>query len=232
MARGGARRLQSPAMNTRPRLVPLFFLLAAAPHAALAATLVQNTAPAVNAAAPTANYTPAPATVWVSPRQTLALLNQPNAGALPGLTVASGDALTVLAQQGEFLQVRTETGASGWIRRSNLSETAPEPTADLAADNARLEEQARTLDAQVRAFQEESAQLRTRMQSLETELAARTRPVPLTAAGLWSLVQRLAVDPRAWGALGAMLLALLIAFRAGIERRNQAIRDRLGGLDL
>jgi len=220
MARGFARRLQSPAMTPRLRLAPIVLLLAAS-------------APAWGAiAAPVATLTPAPATVWVSPRQTLPLLNQPAPGATPGLTVASGDALTVLAQQGEFLQVRTETGASGWIKRSNLSETAPAPTADLVAENARLEEQLRTFDAQVRAFQEESAQLRTRMQALETELTARTRPVPLTAAGVWSLVQRLAIDPRAWAAFGALLLALLLAFRFGIEHRNQGIRNRLGGLDL
>lgn len=216
MAQAGASRLQSPAMSNLhllSRLAPLAALLAAA-------AIAQDVAP------PTAT------TVWVSPRQTLALLNQPAAGAAGGLTVASGDPLTVLAQQGEFVQVRTEAGASGWIRRSNLSENAPEPPADLVTANALLEEQVRTLDAQVRAFQDESGQLRTRMQALEAELAARTRPVPLTAAGVWAYVQRLAIDPRAWGALAALLLALLIAFRLGIERRNQAIRDRLGGLDL
>lgn len=199
-----------------PRLLPLAVLLAAA------AALAQSASPSA----------PLAATVWVAPRQTLPLLTQPALGALTGLTVASGDPLTVLAQQGEYLQVRTATGASGWIRRSNLSDAAPEPPADLVAANAQLEQQVRTLDAQVRAFQDESANLRNRMQALETELAARTRPVPLTAAGLWGYGQRLATDPRAWGALATLLLALLVAFRLGIERRNQAIRDRLGGLDL
>lgn len=199
--------------------MPLVVLLAAAAIAQNA----PSTAPAV---------APPSTTVWVSPRQTLALLNQPAPGAASGLTVASGDPLTVAAQQGDYVQVRTETGASGWIRRSNLSDAAPEPPADLKAANALLEEQVRTLDAQVRAFQDESAQLRNRMQALETELAARTRPVPLTAAGVWAFVQRLAADPRAWGALAALVLALLIAFRFGVEHRNQAIRDRLGGLDL
>jgi hypothetical protein len=209
------------------RLAPLTVLLAA-----LAAATVAFPAAAASVVAATPAMAPAPATVWVSPRQTIALLNQPVAGAMPGLTVASGDALTVLTQQGEFLQVRTETGASGWIKRSHLSETAPTPAADLTAENARLDEQVRTLDAQLRAFQEESLQLRNRMRSLEAELAAATRPVPLTASGLWGLVQRLAVDARAWGALGILLLALLLAFRAGVEHRNKDIRARLGGLDL
>ena len=222
MAAACARRLQSPPMSHRARLTrlaPLAMLLA------VAAIASAQDAPASGAAS-------TPTTVWVSPRQMLSLLNQPAAGAASGLTVASGDPLTVLAQQGDYLQVRTEAGATGWIRGSNLSETAPEPPADLVTENARLDEQVRTLDAQVRAFQDESAQLRIRMQALEAELAARTRPVPLTAAGLWGFVQRLAADPRAWGALAALLLALLVAFRLGIERRNQAIRDRLGGLDL
>jgi len=191
-----------------------------------------STATAATVVAATPAVAPAPATVWVSPRQTIALLNQPAAGALPGLTVASGDALTVLTQQGEFLQVRTEAGASGWIKRSNLSETAPEPAADLVAEKARLDEQVRTLDAQLRAFQEESVQLRNRMVALEAELAAVTRPVPLTASGVWGLVQRLAVDARAWGVFGILLLLLLLAFRAGVEHRNKDIRARLGGLDL
>ena len=202
--------------------MPFAVLLAVAAFAQSA----PPTVPALPAVAP------APTTVWVSPRQTLALLNQPASGSMTGLTVASGDALTVLAQQGDYVQVRTETGASGWIRRSNLSDAAPEPPADLKAANAQLEEQVRTLDAQVRAFQDESAQLRNRMLGLETELAARTRPVPLTAAGLWGFVRRLAADPHAWGVLAALVLALLVAFRFGVEHRNQAIRDRLGGLDL
>ncbi len=196
----------------------------------LAVLLAAAAALAQSAPAPATPSTPT--TVWVSPRQTLSLFNQPAAGSMTGLTVASGDPLTVLAQQGDYLQVRTETGASGWIRRSNLSEAAPEPPADLVAANAQLEEQVRTLDAQLRAFQDESVQLRNRMQALEVELAARTRPVPLTAAGVWAYVQRLAADPRAWGALAALVLALLIAFRFGVEHRNQAIRERLGGLDL
>lgn len=203
-----------PTRHLLPRLAPLALLFVFAASA-------QDAPPPAT-----------PTTAWVSPRQTLALLSQPASGAMTGLTVASGDPLTVLAQQGDYVQVRTESGASGWIRRSNLSDTAPEPPADLKAENAQLEEQVRTLDAQVRAFQDESVQLRNRMQALETELAARTRPVPLTAAGLWGFVQRLATDPRAWGALAALLLALLLAFRAGVEHRNRAIRDRLGGLDL
>ncbi len=217
MASPGARRLQSPAMSAR-HLLPLALLLA--------------TTVAIAQSAPSPAPPAAPTTVWVSPRQTLALLNQPAVGSMPGLTVASSDPLTVLAQQGDFLQVRTEAGATGWIRRSNLSEAAPESSVDLKAANAQLEEQVRTLDAQLRAFQDESAQLRNRMQALEVELAARTRPVPLTAAGVWAYVQRLAIDPRAWGALAALLLALLLAFRFGVEHRNQAIRERLGGLDL
>jgi Bacterial SH3 domain len=218
MAPADARRLQSGAMSLRHLLLPATLLAVAA--------FAQNAPSTAPAAAPS------PTTVWVSPRQTLALLNQPASGAASGLTVASGDPLTVLAQQGDYVQVRTEAGASGWIRRGNLSDAAPEPPADLKAANALLEEQVRTLDAQVRAFQDESAQLRNRMQALETELAARTRPVPLTAAGLWGVVQRLAADPRAWGALAALVLALLIAFRFGVEHRNRAIRERLGGLDL
>lgn len=205
-----------------PRLALLTALLTAG--AASAASVAP--------AAETATLTPAPATVWVSPRQTIALLSQPAVGALAGPTVASGDALTVLSQQGEFLQVRTEAGASGWIRRRDLSDSAPAPSADQVEENARLQEQVRTLDAQLQAFQAENQQLRERMQAADAELAARTRPVPLTVAGVWAYAQRLAAEPSAWTALAVLLLMLLAAFRYGIEHRNRSIRDRLGGLDL
>lgn len=205
-----------------PRLTLLALLLGHG--AASAATVVP--------AAEAATLTPAPATVWVSPRQTIALLSQPALGALAGPAVASGDALTVLAQQGEFLQVRTEAGASGWIRRRDLSDTAPTPGSDVLEEAARLQEQVRTLDAQLRAFQAENQQLRERMQAADAELAARTRPVPLTVAGVWAYAQRLAAEPSAWTALAVLLLLLLAAFRYGIEHRNRSIRDRLGGLDL
>jgi hypothetical protein len=202
------------------------------PQPSLKPLLVATALLALGAAAQPSAPAPTPTTVWVSPRQSLPLSNQPAPGAMTGLTVESGDALTVVAQQGDYLQVRTAAGGSGWVRRGNVTEVAPAPPSDLAVENAKLADQVLTLDAQVRAFQDESAQLRTRMQALETELAVRTRPVPLTAAGVWSFVQRLAFDPRAWVAFGVLLLALLLAFRAGIERRNRAIRERLGGLDL
>ena len=173
-----------------------------------------------------------PETLWVAPRQTLPLLGLPQLGAPVVASVATGDPLTVLARQGEFAQVRTAAGAIGWARTTNLSAESPAPPADLAADNARLAQQVTTLDAQVRAFQDESAQLRQRLAAAEAEVAQLTRAVPLTPAGVLGLLRRLALEPSTWIALGSLLLALLIAFRAGVSHRDESIRRRFGGLDL
>jgi hypothetical protein len=187
---------------------------------------------AAAAPAPGAAPSTAPPTLYVAPRQSVQLLSQPQPNAPSQGTVSTDEPLAQLAEQGEFVSVRTVGGTVGWVRRSALTSDEPRPPSALAADNARLTEQVGTLEAQVQAFQDENAQLRARMQSVEATLALHTRPVPLTAAGITGFVLRMLADPYAWAALGALLLALLVAFRAGIEHRNKGIRERLGGLDL
>lgn len=171
-------------------------------------------------------------TLFVAPRQSLPLLALPQLGAPVVASIATGDALGVVARQGDFVQVRTAAGVLGWARSANLVAEPPGPPADLAAENEGLTRQVTTLDAQVRAFQDENAQLRQRLAGVEAELAQHTRAVPLTPAGLFAVVKRLAVEPATWIALGAVLLALLFAFRAGVAHRNKSIRQRFGGLDL
>lgn len=173
-----------------------------------------------------------PETLYVVPRQTLPLLGLPQLGAPVVASVATGDPLAVIARQGDFVQLRTAAGAIGWARGANLTAEPPGPPADLAAENKGLSQQVTTLDAQVRAFQDENAQLRQRLAGVEAELALQTRAVPLTPAGVFGLVRRLAVEPATWIALGGLLLAMLFAFRAGVAHRNRSIRHRFGGLDL
>lgn len=174
----------------------------------------------------------APETLFVAPRQSLPLLALPQLGAPVVASVATGDALGVVARQGDFVQVRTAAGVLGWARSTALVADPPGPPADLAAENEGLTRQVTTLDAQVRAFQDENAQLRQRLAGVEAELAQHTRAVPLTPAGVFGVAKRLAVEPATWIALGALLLALLSAFRAGVAHRNKSIRQRFGGLDL
>ena len=171
-------------------------------------------------------------TLWVAPRQSLPLLGLPQLGAPVVVNVGTGDALAVLARQGDYVQLRTAAGAVGWARGSALTADPPAPPADLAAENAKLAQQVTTLDAQVRAFQDENAQLRQRLDGVESELAQHTRAMPLTPAGVFGVVKRAAVEPATWIVALALLLALLFAFRAGVAHRNDSIRQRFGGLDL
>jgi len=204
-------------------------------RASVAFGLALSIALAADAGTPPAGAPPSatpPEIAYVAPRQVLTLLSQPHSGATAIGSVASGDALTVSARQGDFVQVRSAGGTSGWVRGANLTADAPTTPSQLEADNARLAEQVTTLDAQVRAFQDESAQLRTRLDAAETELAVHTRAVPLTPAGLFGRVRRLAMEPAAWIGLGALALALALAFRAGLAHRDESIRRRFGGLDL
>lgn len=199
--------------------------------AACLALCAISTAPAAWAQT-TAPIPAASETLWVAPRQTLPLLSQPQLGSPSIAAITTGEALTVVARQGDFVQLRTAAGAIGWVRSTLLTSESPAPPADLAAENARLAQQVTTLDAQVRAFQDESAQLRLRLTVVETELALQTRTVPLTPAGVFGVIKRLAVESTTWIVLGSLLLALLIAFRIGVAHRNESIRQRFGGLDL
>jgi len=170
--------------------------------------------------------------LWVAPRQSLPLLGLPQLGAPVVVSVDTGDELAVLARQGDYVQLRTAAGAVGWARSSSLTAEPPAPAGGLAAENAQLAQQVTTLDAQVRAFQDENAQMRLRLEGAEAELARMTRVVPLTPAGVFGFVKRQAVEPATWIALLVLVLALLSAFRAGVSHRNDSIRQRFGGLDL
>ena len=64
---------------------------------------------------------PASETLWVASRQTLPLLSQPQLGSPGVAAVTTGDALTVLGRQGDFVQLRTASGAIGWIRSALLT---------------------------------------------------------------------------------------------------------------
>lgn len=171
-------------------------------------------------------------TVYLAPRQTLPLLAQPALGTTTGRSVSTEDALLVVARQGEFLQVRTPDGALGWVRTVNTTTSAPRSETAARAENAELANQVRTLDEQIRAFQAENAALRVRLMQLEGELAVLTRPVPMTLSGVRDFLLRLIMDGRFWLGLGALLVALLLAFLGGVRWRNRRIRDRFGGLDL
>lgn len=199
---------------------------------AFCASVAAPGAAAQPVAPPVAATAPQPETLWVAPRQSLPLLGLPQLGSPVVVSVDTGEGLTVVARQGDFVQVRTAAGAVGWARSSALTAEPPAPPADLAAEKAQLAQQVTTLDAQVRAFQDENVQLRQRLDGVEAELAQHTRAVPLTPAGVFGLVKRLAVEPTTWIAVAALLLALLVAFRAGVAHRDDSIRQRFGGLDL
>jgi hypothetical protein len=185
------------------------------------------------AAAPPAFAGETAETVYLAPRQTLPLLAAPQLGATSGRTISTGDALTVLGRQAEFVQVRTPDGAVGWVRAGNLTdEGPPRPDSAIAAENRELAAQVDTLDAQIRAFQAENSALRGRLMQLETEHAAATRPMPLTALGLRDFLLRLLVSPSFWAWMTCAALAVFAAFMLGVRWRNGKIRERLGGLDL
>lgn len=194
-----------------------------APALALALTLASGAA-----TPPAATST----TVYLAQRQVLPLLSQPQPGSPTSGTIGSGDALTEITRLGEWVQVRASNGADGWIRSINLTTEAPTLPSQLEVENAQLVQQVTTLDAQLRAFQAESAQLRTRLDAVEAELAVHSRAMPLTPAGVYGLVRRLAVEPTTWISCAALLLALALAFRRGVAHRDESIRRRFGGLDL
>jgi hypothetical protein len=175
---------------------------------------------------------PAAETLYLAPRHSLPLLIQPRLGTPSARNITTDESLLVVARQGEFVQVRTPDGEMGWVRVSQLTTQAPRSDDAIRAENAELVVQARTLDAQVRAFQEENVSLRARLGQVEAELAVMTRPVPLTLQGISDLALRLLVDLRFWTGLALVVLGLVLAFVAGVRWRNQRIRERLGGLDL
>lgn len=171
-------------------------------------------------------------TVYVAPRQTVPLLAAPQLGATTGRTVTTAEQLTIVARQGDFVQVRAADGALGWIRASNLSDTAPRPESAVQAENRELAQQVSTLDAQIRAFQEENVALRARLAELQYEYSTVTRPMPLTLDGVLKTLRRWLVDGRFWAVLALFAVSTVGAFKFGVRWRNEKIRERLGGLDL
>lgn len=144
--------------------------------------------------------------------------------------VTTGDALTVLGREGDYIQIRTEDGTEGWVSQAYVSE---EPPARLKLEQLR-EEYAGT-QAQTNVLRNALAE------SNESRAAMEERLAGLTAenASLQQQVEQLSgstagfMRKYAWVFQSATAIALFLAgFYLGALWYRRRVRKRLGGMEI
>lgn len=168
-------------------------------------------------------------TVYVSDTLRVGLRPEPNSSTVPIGVVTTGMTLELLGQDGDYAQVRTEKGQTGWIKSVYIVNS---PTAGIRIKS--VQKKQATLKNRVKKLENANKLLTTANdtlnQKVDTLSAERTR---------WQLEQaRLQVNASTgkgsasrwpWWLLGLFITAAA-GFFSGVSWYRYSISRRLGGL--
>lgn len=141
-------------------------------------------------------------TLYVTDRVAAEMYPAPRAAGKPMQLLPTGTTLQVLAQQKDFVRVRTVEGSEGWVQRQQLQEDVPAQVLLLSLVQQH-ERTTRELDLARRQLAE---QTRTTQQSHQMS--------------------------RSWWMFFAVLVSLVTGFILGIMWLDWRIRERHGGFRL
>lgn len=169
-------------------------------------------------------------TVYVHDQLRLGVRAEPNSSDNPITVVTTGDALTVLGEDGSYLNVRTGAGVEGWVSRSYVS---AEPPA-----RARLE----MLQQQYGKLKKELDELRTMLaetQEREEQAQKQLADVMSDNASMHQQLSRYYSSNAelkrkySWLYEAAAMFALFAAgIWFGIRWYKRRIAERIGGLEI
>jgi hypothetical protein len=142
------------------------------------------------------------ATLYVTDRLAADLYPAPRAAGRPIQQLPTGTALQVLAQQGEFIRVRTPEGSEGWIQQRQLQDDMPAQVLLLSL----AQQHERTV---------KELDLTRRQLAEQTRAAQQNHQVS-----------------RSWWMFFAVLVSLVTGFILGIMWLDWRIRERHGGFRL
>ncbi|MCG6887230.1 MAG: TIGR04211 family SH3 domain-containing protein [Proteobacteria bacterium] len=168
-------------------------------------------------------------TVYVSDTLRVGLRPEPGSSATPTGVVTTGMQLELLGQDGDYSQVRTEKGQTGWIKNLYIVNA---PTAGIRIKS--VEKKQAALKSQIKELKEANTVLATANHTLNQKVDTLTEE-----RSHWQLEQaRLQVNASAntgsasrwlWWLLGVLITAAA-GFISGISWYRYSTSRRLGGL--
>ncbi len=166
--------------------------------------------------------------VYVIDHLRLGVRANPDPAESPVAVVTTGDELTVLGREGDYIRIRTGDGTEGWVSNAYVSDEQPAvlKLQQLRKENSRIEAQA----GELREALAESNDNRKAMESRLSELTAENT---LLQQQLGAFTGSGVMQKYAWVFQGLLLVAIFLGgFYLGMTRYKHRVRERMGGMEI
>lgn len=169
-------------------------------------------------------------TVYVHDYLRLGVRSNPNSSESPIAVVTTGDALTVLEREGNYIRIRTKEGEEGWVSKAYVSTEKPArlQLEQLQQEYARNETETKDLRQQLAGSLEHAEAVEKQLADMMAENASLHEKVSRYYSSTAQLKRKYA-----WVYQSAIMIALfLFGFFLGVRWYKRRITDRLGGLEI
>lgn len=183
--------------------------------------------------------------VYVHDQLRLGVRAAPSSSEKSIAVVKTGDALTVLGEEGDFINIRTENGLEGWVSKSYVSTEPPAQNrlVQLKQEFEALKQKYSALQKQVNESRNESEQklearaqqgeqqqteleqLKRDNETLRKQLAQDQAKEKEEAPGLFERYGLLI-------GLGLLLACFLTGLIVGVRWKTKRVAERIGGLQI
>lgn len=167
-------------------------------------------------------------TLYVHDQLRLGVRVAPSSAEKSIATVSTGDALMVLGEQDNFINIRTEKGVEGWVSKGYLSVEPPARNQlnSLQQEYQALQQQQQALQQQFEESQQQGSESAGRLAQLQQENASLQQQLSRytdTSPGFY--------EQNRWLLLLALLLASFTAgLITGVRWKARQVAERIGGL--
>lgn len=167
-------------------------------------------------------------TLYVHDQLRLGVRAAPSSAEKSIATVSTGDALTVLGEQDNFVNIRTEKGVEGWVSKGYLSDEPParNQLKSLQQEYQALQQQQQALQQQFDESQRQGTESAGKLAQLQQENATLQQQLSRHTASSPGFYEQYR-----WLLLLALLLVCFIAgLITGVRWKARQVAERIGGL--
>ncbi len=176
-------------------------------------------------------------TVYVHDQLRLGVRAAPNAAEKSIAVVKTGDALSVLGEQDDFINIRTESGLEGWVSKGyvsaeppaqNLLKAAQQEVETLQQQHDTLKQQLDKLTGQLAQRDKESQQQQDRFAQLQHDNAELQRQLGVKDTVEIDWYEK--YSSLLW--LVLLLGSFLSGWIVGVRWKARRVAERIGGLEI
>lgn len=169
-------------------------------------------------------------TLYVHDQLRLGVRAAPSSAEKSIATVSTGDALTVLGEQDNFINIRTEKGVEGWVSKGYLSAELParNQLKSLQQEHKALQQQQQALQQKFDESQQQGGQSAGALAQLQQENATLQQQL-----GRYTDTSPDFFEQFGWLVLVGLLVGGFIAgLVTGIRWKARRVAERIGGLQI